>query len=99
MDAFGIGKSRADAGSRITMVFSHDTNMPSVLRPDELRNVLQLSPPVLETNIHMAFWTNPHTLVIYYPAVSDDDLFAVSADQLTVTFVAPRGERTSALLL
>ena len=96
MEAFGNGKKTAGSGSFITIVFSHDTNMPSLLRPNELHSVVELSPQVLMSNAHMAFWTDPRTLVIYYPAVKEDSLLSVSADQLTVTFVAPRGgERTS----
>jgi hypothetical protein len=85
IEAFGNGLTTLDSGSRITIKFSHDTNRPAVLRAKDLHHVLQLSPSTLMSNFHMAFWTDPRTLVIYYPAVIDLKP-SVAADDLTVIF-------------
>ena len=91
--AFGSGMKTFGSGSRVTIKFSHDTNRPPVLRPDDIQNVLQLSPPVLMTNVHVAFWTDPRTLVIYYPVVTGDYKPAVTVDQLTIKFATPSGNK------
>lgn len=92
MEAFGTLKMTAELGSRITVVFSHPTNMPPVLRPRDLHKMVHLSPAVLMSNTHLSFWTDPFTLVIYYPAVNEDSLYDVSANDVVVTFIPPPGD-------
>ena len=78
-------EDRLQPGSSLHIRFSHDTNMPPVLRPADLRRILTLNPPGLSNTSHMAFWTYPHTLSVIFPTVREEDE-PLSLTQISVSF-------------
>jgi cysteine-rich repeat protein len=91
--AVNVPVGRLQAGSSLMIKFSHDTNMPPVLRPADLNRILTLSPLTLVNTSHMAFWTEPHTLAVVFPAMSNDE--SVPLTNVYVCFKGVQGNCNS----
>ena len=87
--AVDVPVGRLQSGSSLSIRFSHDTNMPPVLRRADLRRVLTLNPPSLANTSHMAIWTEPHTLSVIFPAMSRDG--SMNLTQVLVSFKSLSG--------
>ena len=87
--AVDVPGGRVQSGSSLSIEFSHDTNMPPVLRPADLRRILTLHPPRLANTSHMAIWTEPHMLSVIFPAMSKDE--SVPLTQVFVSFKGVKG--------
>jgi hypothetical protein len=83
---FGGWEKEFSAGSQIVMKFSVDTNTPFVLRPNDLQQVVNMSPPWLHDLPHIGVWKDLKTLHIVFPVVNGSMNGKVTADELVVSF-------------
>jgi hypothetical protein len=85
VQAFGYTGNHFQAGSTVSVKFSHNTNTPTVLRSVDMTKIVQLHPLVLNELSHIGIWTDHKTLLIIFPAVNEDQ--SIDASQLSVEFV------------
>ena len=77
------------SGFTVSVKFSQDTNTPVVLRPSDMKQVLQLHPPLLNNLSHFGVWTDKQTLLIIFPTVDEPN--NVDFSELMINFIAHAG--------
>ena len=77
------------SGCTVLVKLSQDTNTPVVLRLSDMKQVLQLHPPLLNDIPHFGVWADRQTLLIIFPAV--DKYNNIDFNELMINFLAHSG--------
>lgn len=91
VEALRLSDGMVGTGSSLVVKFSHDTNTPVVMRSDNLRQIVNISPQRLEKLPRMAYWEDGRTLVILFMAAGKGEQNQVKSTDIVVTFLEPKG--------